>query len=81
MSRGKSKRTKTRKPKTANPIVLFFHCEQCCEEECQYPGDKSIGYTSDKQLAMWCEIHDCLILEFELKDPPEYTCDECAKAA
>ena len=36
----------------AKPIVLFFHCEQCCEEECQYSGDKSIGYTSDKQLAI-----------------------------
>jgi hypothetical protein len=81
MSTSKSKRTKSRNARLANPIVLFFHCEQCCEEEHEYPGDKSVGYTSDRKLAMWCEIHDCLIVEWELKDPPNYTCYDCGEAA
>ena len=81
MSTNKSKRTRTKDVRLSNPIATFFHCEKCCEEECEYPGDKSVGYTRDGNLAMWCEIHDCLIVEFELKDPPIHTCHDCAKAA
>jgi hypothetical protein len=58
MSTNKSKRTRTKDVRLSNPIATFFHCEKCCEEECEYPGDKSVGYTRDGNLAMWCEIHD-----------------------
>jgi hypothetical protein len=44
MSTNKSKRTKTKDVRLSNPIATFFHCEKCCEEECEYPGDKSVGY-------------------------------------
>jgi hypothetical protein len=61
----------------ANPIELFFHCDKCCDEKCEYPGDKSVGYTSDGKLTMWCEIHDSLVHTWELKNPPDFVCDEC----
>jgi hypothetical protein len=63
-----------------NPIVLVFHCNRCCDEDCQYPGDKSIGYSEDGKLAVWCEIHNTLISIWELKDPPkEFICDDCGR--
>jgi hypothetical protein len=79
MTGGKNLLTLSSAASRLGSLVLFFHCERCCEEEQQYPGDKSVGTPATAN--WWCEIHNCRIGEWELKDPPNYTCDECGKTA
>jgi hypothetical protein len=50
-------------------IQMYFHCRKCVAEGCR--PNIAVGITKRETLRVWCDVHDCLVIDFDDKTQEE----------